>query len=130
VRVNQWGRIVAWAEATANVHDRTLHPLIARFEGQTTVLTNGDFHRKVGDLANMKVCERGTWPQRILIETVFSLLTRVCQLKRAYPRAWATFQATSPSPSRCSTCWSGGRDASPTPLASCLWRLPNSGFDH
>jgi hypothetical protein len=93
VLVNQWGRIVAWADATANVHDSTFHPLIARFEGQTIVLTDGNFHRKVGDPANMKVCGRGTWPRRILVETVFSLLTRICHLKRAGHRTWAAFQA-------------------------------------
>jgi hypothetical protein len=93
VLINQWGRIVAWADATANVHDSAFHPLIARFAGQSLVLTDGNFHRKAGDPANMKVCGRGTWPQRILVETVLSLLTRVCQLKRASHRVWTYFQA-------------------------------------
>ena len=56
------------------------------------MLTDGNFHRKAGDPANMKVCTRGTWPQRILVETVFSLLTRVCHLKHAGHRRWASFQ--------------------------------------
>ena len=90
--VNQWGRVVAWDDATANVHDSTFHPLIARFDGQTIVLTDGTFHRKTGDPANMKVCKRGTWPPRILVETVFSLLTRVCHRKRAGHRLWGRFQ--------------------------------------
>lgn len=93
VLVNQWGRVVAWEDAAANVHDSAFHPLIARFDGQTIVLTDGNFHRKAGDPANMKVCGRGTWPQRILVETVFSLLTRVCHLKHAAHRLWAAFQA-------------------------------------
>jgi hypothetical protein len=93
VLVNQWGRVVAWADATANVHDSAFHPLIARFEGQTVVLADGNFHRKVGDPANLRVCRRGTWPQRILAETVLSLLTRVCHLKHAGHRLWAAFQA-------------------------------------
>jgi len=92
VLVNQWGRIVAWEDATANVHDSTFHPLIARFDGQTIVLADGNFHRTVGDPANLKLCARGRWPQRILVETVFSLLTRVCHLKHAAHRAWAAFQ--------------------------------------
>jgi hypothetical protein len=93
VLINQWGRIVAWADATANVHDSAFHPLIARFAGQSLVLTDGNFHRKAGDPANLKVCGRGTWPQRILVETVLPLLTRVCQLKRASHRVRAYFQA-------------------------------------
>jgi len=57
------------------------------------VLADGNFHRAAGDPANLQVCARGTWPQRILVETVFSLLTRVCRLKHAAPRTWAAFQA-------------------------------------
>jgi len=91
--INQQGRIVAWDCATANVHDSTFHPLIARFADRTVVLADGNFHRAAGDPANMRVCARGTWPQRILVETVFSLLTRVCQLKHAAHRTWVAFQA-------------------------------------
>ena len=93
VIVNQWGRIGAWEAATANVHDGAFQPLIARFEGQMSILTDGNFHRKAGDPPNMKVCGRGSWPPRILVETVFSLLTRVCHLKRAAHRLWPAFQA-------------------------------------
>jgi len=92
VLVNRWGRIVAWEDATANVHDGTFHPLIARFADRTVVLADGNFHRAGGDPANLKLCARGRWPQRILVETVFSLLTRVCHLKHAAHRAWAAFQ--------------------------------------
>ena len=38
--------------------------------------------------ANLRICARGHWPQRIRVETAFSLLTRVCHLKRAAHRAW------------------------------------------
>ena len=91
--VNQRGRIVAWACDTANVHDSTFHPLVARFADRTVVLADGNFHRATGDPANLHICARGRWPQRILVETAFSLLTRVCHLKRATHRTWAAFQA-------------------------------------
>jgi hypothetical protein len=91
--VNQRGRIVAWTCDTANVHDSAFHPLIARFADRTVVLADGNFHRAAGNPANLLVCGRGTWPQRILVETVFSLLTRVCHLKHAAHRTWAAFQA-------------------------------------
>ena len=92
VVVNQWGRVVAWDSATANVYDATFHPLVARFAEQSILLADGNFHRKAGDPPNLKVCPRGSWPQRILVETVLSLLTRVCHLKRAGHRLWACFQ--------------------------------------
>lgn len=93
VVLNQWGRIVAWDDATANVHDSTFQPLIARFAEQMSVLTDGTFHRQTGDPVNMRVCRRGTWPQRLLVETVCSLLTRVCQRKKLSHRGWACFHA-------------------------------------
>ncbi len=91
--INQGGRIVAWECATANVHDSSFHPLVARFADRTVVLADGNFHRKAADPANLRICARGRWPQRILVETVFSLLTRVCRLKRATHRTWTAFQA-------------------------------------
>ena len=92
VVVNQWGRIVAWDSATANVYDAAFHPLVARFAEQRLILADGNCHRKAGDPAKLKVCGRGSWPPRILVETVFALLTRVCHLKRAGHRLWEGFQ--------------------------------------
>jgi hypothetical protein len=67
--LNQWGLICAWDWATANVYDAHFHPLIAQFDGQMIVLTDTGFHAKTGDPTNMKVCPRGTWNTRMLVET-------------------------------------------------------------
>jgi hypothetical protein len=75
--LNQWGLIGAWDCATANVHDTHFQPLIARFDGEMIVLTDTGFHAQTGDPANMKVCPRGTWNTRMLVETVLSMLTTV-----------------------------------------------------
>jgi hypothetical protein len=48
------------------------------------VLADTGFHGATGDPANMKVCKRGTWNTRMLIETVLSMLTTVCHLKRQH----------------------------------------------
>jgi len=61
VVVNQWGRIVAWDGATANVYDATFHPLAECFAERSILLADGNFHRRAGDPANLKVCARGTW---------------------------------------------------------------------
>jgi hypothetical protein len=84
--------MVAWDGTTAKFHDSAFHPLIARFAAESVVLADGNFHPKAGDPANLQVCARGHWPQRILVETVFSLLTRVCHLKRAAHRVCPAFQ--------------------------------------
>ena len=46
------------------------------------VLTDTGFHAKTGDPVNMKVCQRGAWHGRMLVETIFSLLTPVFHGKK------------------------------------------------
>ena len=43
--------------------------------------------------ANLKLCQRGEWEERMLVETVLSMLTLVCHFKKVMHRAWAYFQA-------------------------------------
>jgi hypothetical protein len=89
----QWGLVVAWDCATANVHEAVFHPLIAQCDQQMSVLTDTGFHAKTGDPANMKVCRRGTCNGRMVVETVFSLLTTVFHSKKVGHRLWAYFRA-------------------------------------
>ena len=91
--LNQFGLVVAWDCDTANVHDSTFQPLIELFEESMIVLTDNGFHAKTGDPSNMKICQRGTWNVRMLIETVLSMLTRVCHFKHVSHRMWAYFEA-------------------------------------
>ena len=85
--LNGQGRVVGWDWNTANVHDQKFLPLVERFEGQTITLSDLGFRCKQGIPENLKLCPRGTWSERIIIETAFSMVTRVCQLKRIYHRA-------------------------------------------
>src|SRR5262249_7797410 len=73
--LNQWGLICAGDCAPANVHDTHFQPLLAQLDGQMIVLTDTGFQAKTGDPGNMKVCPRGTWNTRMLVETVLSMLT-------------------------------------------------------
>jgi len=57
------------------------------------VLSDTAFHAAEGDPANLKLCRRGEWEERILIETVLSMLTLVCHFKKVMHRVWAYFQA-------------------------------------
>jgi len=91
--VHQWGLICAWDCATAHVHDTHFQPLIAQFDTIMIVLTDTGFHAKTGDPANMKVCPRGTWNTRMVVETVLSMLTTVCHCKQMHHRVWAYFRA-------------------------------------
>ena len=91
--LNQWGLICAWDCATANVHDAHFQPLLAQCAEQMIVLTDTGFHAKTGDPANMKVCPRGSWNTRMLVETVLSRLTTVFHTKKMGHRVWAYFRA-------------------------------------
>src|SRR6266571_695349 len=91
--LNQWGLIVAGECATANVADTTFQWLIRQFEEQMIVLSDTGFHAAAGDPSNLKLCQRGEWQDRMLVETVLSMLTVVCHLKKVMHRGWAYFQA-------------------------------------
>ena len=91
--LNQWGLIVGWACATANVADNTFQWLIRQVDGRMIVLSDTAFHAAKGDPANLKLCQRGAWEDRMLVETVLSMLTVVCHLKKVMHRGWAYFQA-------------------------------------
>jgi hypothetical protein len=77
--------------ATANVHDSAFQPLVSRFAEEMIVLTDHGFVRKEGNPPNMKVCARGTWNDRMVVETLFSMLTTVCHCKKVLHRVWRYF---------------------------------------
>lgn len=91
--LNHLGLVSAWDCNTANVHDTRFQHLIRRFEGQMVVLGDTAFHAAEGDPPNLKLCERGEWNERMLVETVLSMLTLVCHFKKVMHRVWDYFQA-------------------------------------
>lgn len=84
--INDRGEVVDWDWNTANVHDQTFLPLVQHQAGRSIVLSDLGFKRKLGMPSNLKLCPRGTWNERMLIETVFSLVTTVCHLKKIFHR--------------------------------------------
>jgi hypothetical protein len=53
------------------------------------VLTDRGFRRAGGVPSNVQVCQRGEHNERMIVETVLSLLTRVCDLKHLWHRTRA-----------------------------------------
>src|SRR6266851_9413452 len=76
--LNQYGLVVAWECATAHVADTTFQWLIRQCEERMIVLSDTAFHATEGDPTNLKLCQRGAWQDRLLVETVLSMLTLVC----------------------------------------------------
>lgn len=93
VVLNKFGLVASWDCDSANVYDATFQSLIKQFDGKMIVLTDSSFHAKEGDPDNMKVCKRGSWNVRMVIETVFSMLTNVCHFKKVSHRMWDYFKA-------------------------------------
>ena len=91
--VNQYGLVVAWDCATAHVADNTFQWLIQQFDERMIILSDMAFHAAAGDPSNLKLCRRGEWEDRILVETVLSMLTLVCHFKKVMHRVWASFHA-------------------------------------
>jgi hypothetical protein len=73
--------------------DNTFQWLIRQFEEQMIILSDTAFHVAEGDPTNLKLCPRGEWEDRMLVETVLSMLMLVCHLKKVMHRGWAYFQA-------------------------------------
>lgn len=90
---NHLGGICGWGWAPANAHDTGFHPLIEVFQDQMVILGDLGFHAQTGDPPNLKLCRRGEWNSRMLIETVYSMLTLVCHFKKVMHRVEGYFQA-------------------------------------
>ncbi len=85
---NGQGQVVNWMCDTANVYDATFHPLLEHVKNKMIVLCDSGFYSRQGNPVNLKVCKKGTWNQRMIVETVFSLFTRILNLKHLTHRTW------------------------------------------
>src|SRR5262245_28871501 len=86
--LNQYGLVVGWDCGTANAADNTFQWLIQQVDGRMIVLSDTGFHAAAGDPSNLKLCPRGAWEDRMLVETVLSMLTLVCHLTDLPSRFW------------------------------------------
>ena len=91
--LNKLGLVVAWDCATANVADNTFQPLVRQVQDEMIVFSDTAFHAKKGDPPNLKICAPYHWNDRMLIETVLSMLTVVNHFKKVGHRVWDYFTA-------------------------------------
>ena len=87
--LNQWGLVGAWACETAQVAENTFPWLMRQCAGRMLILSDTGFHAAAGAPATLKLCPRGAWQDRMLVDTVRSRLPLVCHVQRAMPRVWA-----------------------------------------
>lgn len=92
-RVNSLGSMAACDWDAMNVDDKRFNRLAQAFIGRTIVLADEGFRDKDGTPENMKIGKRGTWNERMYLETAFSLLSVVCRLKKMFHHLADSIQA-------------------------------------
>lgn len=92
--LNHLGLIVDWDVDTANVHDGSaFQHMVDDVADQMVVCADEGFKKKDWFPTNLKVCPRGTWNDRMIVETVLSMLTVVCHFKKVGHRVWTYFKS-------------------------------------
>jgi len=90
--LNHLGLVVDWDFGTANVYDAYFQPLITKVMDTMLVLADTHFHTAEGDPPNLKICPKGIWNERMVIETVLSMVTTICHFKKVFHRTWDQFK--------------------------------------
>lgn len=91
--LNRCGLAVGWHWLPMNRPDQDFLSLVDLLTADGLVLAALGFRCKVGIPDNLKLCLKGTWNDRMLIETTFSLLTVVCHAKQMFHRTAHHLQA-------------------------------------
>jgi hypothetical protein len=94
ILVNHLGLVVQWACDTANVYDGSaFQELVDSVADWMVVLSDEGFVKKDWHPTNLKLCKRGEWNTRMLIESILSMLTTVCHFKKVAHRVWSYFES-------------------------------------
>jgi hypothetical protein len=91
--LNNRGEIVDWSWASADTHDQHFRSIATKFDGETITLTDTGFSKAGAPPSNIKLCKRGTWNERMIIETFNSLATVLFHAKRIRQRVTAHIEA-------------------------------------
>ena len=88
------GMVVGWDINTANVYEGTaFQQLVEHVADEMVVFSDPGFAKQDWFPTNLKICPRGTWNDRMIIETVLSMLTTVCHFKKVGHRVWSYFKS-------------------------------------
>lgn len=88
--LNHLGLIVDWDIDTANVYDGSAFPaLVEDHQESMALFADPGFEKRDWHPANLKICQRGEWNSRMIVETVLSMLTLINHFKKVMHRQWA-----------------------------------------
>lgn len=91
VALNSTLEVISYQDETANVFDNRFNKEYEEVNG--IMLTDKGYRQKAGSPKNFKICEHGRWNDRMWIERLFSLWTRICGMKHSFHRTVAGFKA-------------------------------------
>lgn len=92
--LNHLGLVVDWAVDTAKVYDGSaFQELVETVRDEMVVFSDSGFEKSDWHPSNLKLCQRGQWNSRMLVETVLSMLTLVCHFKKVMHRVWDYFES-------------------------------------
>src|SRR5262249_16733960 len=84
--LNSFGQVCGWIWDTMNCPDQDFLDFLGAWDGQAILVAEWGFGCADGVPANIKLCKKGTWNDRMAVETSFSLVTVVCQAKKIFHR--------------------------------------------
>lgn len=91
--INHLGLVVGWDCDTANVYDgAAFQDLVDALADQMVVFSDTGFEKQGWHPTNLHICKRGEWNVRMLVETVLSMLTYICDFKRSRHKVWQYFK--------------------------------------
>jgi len=91
---NNLGLIVNWDCDTANVYDGSaFQHVVESVLDEMVVFADMGFSKVDWLPHNLRLCQRGEWNDRMMIETTLSMLTLVCHFKKVMHRKWAYFKS-------------------------------------
>jgi hypothetical protein len=102
--------------------------LAQRFQDQMVIGVDMPFHAKAGDPVNLKLCRRGEWNQRMMVETVLSMLPWSAISRNSPIGPGSTFGLGWLLLWRPSTSWRNGMASSPMKMDLSIYLLPSSAF--
>lgn len=91
--LNTYGQVRAWIWDALNCPDNEFLDFFEDYDGTAIFMADWGFRRAKGIPDNVKLCKKGTWNERMLIETSFSLLTVICKAKKIHHRVEVYIQA-------------------------------------
>ncbi len=87
------GRVVDWKCDTANVHDGSaFQHLVDKLRHRMVIFADTGFAKSDWQPPNLRLCQRGEWNVRMIVETILSMLTYICRFKHMAHKSWLYFE--------------------------------------